>query len=84
VLIVIAAGILYFVLCKKTPYCEAIEGNEIAVGAHCDYLNDGFTFYQKCKPCPNNAYCYGTKMVSSQSINNRVKDSNFREQICPP
>jgi hypothetical protein len=62
VLILAAAAVLYYVIIKKTPYCEMTEHKDDS--SHCDYETGGIELFQSCKPCPKNAFCHGTTMVS--------------------
>lgn len=63
-LVIFAAAVLYFVIIRKTPYCEMTEDAGKG-GAHCDYEQSGLAMFSSCKPCPKNAFCHGTTMVST-------------------
>lgn len=79
ILVTLTALILYWVLVKPTPYCvghadanfavklgDNFEANETV--SHCNYNDRIFKFFETCKPCPRNAICAGTQMVSKRNI----------------
>jgi hypothetical protein len=66
--VIMAALLLYFVLIRKTPYCENRGFSGDTDNAHtsqCDYEGAGFSFLKTCRACPTNAFCHGAEMVSS-------------------
>jgi hypothetical protein len=74
-LIIVAAAVLYLVIIRKTPYCEkdaAAQGK--GPTSHCDYEKAGFTLFQSCKPCPKNAFCHGTTMVSAHQLKDETAE----------
>lgn len=68
------AGIflLYMLLVRKVPYCDKQKHSEYLANfaegqASCGYHDEGLSLFhlsQTCKPCPKNAECDGTQMVS--------------------
>jgi len=58
--LVLVALLLYFVFIRKAPYCDVRDDSD--PDEHCNYEELGI--FTECRPCPWNAMCVGTEMVS--------------------